>query len=220
MDTLLQDIRYAVRALTKTPGLTLAAVVCLALGIGAVTTVYTATTALVLHPVPATDPGRLVAINESFPGADSDFDRAARGNYLDWRRESRSFDGLAAFSWWDVNVTGTAEPERVTGFLATPQFFTLLGARPMLGRTFTPEDAERGAHFTVVLSHALWQRKFGADRAVVGHTVMLNGETYTIAGVMPPEFIFPPGASCGRRSPSPPPTCSSGGSAISLSSLG
>ena len=188
--------RYALRTLAKNPAWTLAAVACLAIGIGANTTVYTAMRALVIAPVPTPNSERLVMIAETSPREpdDPDFNRLAPANLVDWMRETRTLEHIAGFAWWDVNITGIDEPERVTGFRVTPEFFRTLGERPALGRAFTDDEGRTGNTDRVILSHPLWMRRFGADPAVIGRTVQLNGVTHTIVGVMGDDFIFPPGA--------------------------
>src|SRR5688572_30798793 len=187
--------RYAFRTLAKTPAWTLAAVACLAIGIGANTTVYTAMRALVIAPVPTPNSERLVMLAETPPREpDPDFDRIAAANLVDWKRQSETLESVAAFGWWDVNITGIDEPESVTGFRVSEDFFRVLGEAPAIGRAFTPEETRDGNTDYVILSYPLWQRRFGGDRTVVGTTVMLNGVKHTVVGIMGEDFIFPPGA--------------------------
>ena len=188
--------RYAIRTLAKSPAWTLAAVACLAIGIGANTTVYSAMRAIVIAPVPTPNSDRLVIMAETSPREpdDLDFDRLAPANLVDWTRQTRTLEHVAAFAWWDVNITGIDEPERVTGFRVSPEFFRTLGERPVLGRAFTTEEGREGNTDRVILSHPLWKRRFGGDPAVIGRTVQLNGTPHTVVGVMSEDFIFPPGA--------------------------
>jgi putative ABC transport system permease protein len=188
--------RYALRTLAKSPAWTLAAVACLAIGIGANTTVYTAMRAIVVAPVPTPNSDRLVMMSEVSPRDpdNTDFDRIAPANLLDWQRQTRTLEHIAAFAWWDVNITGIDEPERVTGFRVTPEFFRTLGERPALGRAFTDDEGREANADRVILGHPLWQRRFGGDPAVIGRVVQLNGQPHTIVGVMGEDFIFPPGA--------------------------
>jgi putative ABC transport system permease protein len=189
-------LRYAIRTLAKNPAWTFAAVACLAIGIGANTTVYTAMRAIVIAPVPTPNSDQLVMMAETPPRApdDPDYDRIAPANLVDWMRETRTLEHVAAFSWWDVNLTGIEEPERVVGFEVTPEFFRTLGERPAIGRAFTDDEGHSGSTDRVILSHPLWKRRFGSDPAAIGRTVQLNGVTHTIVGVMSEDFIFPPGA--------------------------
>ncbi len=189
-------LRYALRTLAKNPAWTLAAVACLAIGIGANTTVYTAMRAIAIEPVPTPNSDRLVMMSEVKPRDpdDPDFDQLAPANLVDWMQQTRTLEHIAAFSWWDVNITGINDPERVTGFRVTPEFFRTLDERPVLGRAFTEEEGHTGNTDRVILSHPLWMRRFGGDPGVVGRTVQLNGAPHTIVGVMGEDFIFPPGA--------------------------
>ena len=189
-------LRYAFRTLAKNPVWTLAAVACVAIGIGANTTVYTAMRALVIAPVPTPNSERLVMLAERPPRNpnDPDFDGIAPANLLDWKRQSETLERVAGFGWWDVNITGIDEPESVTGFRVTEDFFRVLGEAPAIGRAFTSEEMREGNTDRVILSHPLWQRRFGGDRGIIGRTVMLNGVKHTIVGVMGEDFIFPPGA--------------------------
>ena len=125
---------------------------------------------------------------------DPDFDRIAPANLLDWKRQTRTLEHIAGFAWWDVNITGIEEPERVTGFRVTPEFFRTLGERPALGRAFTDDEGNEANASRVILSHPLWERRFGGDPAIVGRTIQLNGTPHTVIGVMSEDFIFPPGA--------------------------
>jgi putative ABC transport system permease protein len=188
--------KYALRTLAKNPAWTLAAVACLSIGIASNTTVYTAMRAIVIAPVPTPNSDRLVMMAEVAPRDpdDIDFDRIAPANLVDWMRQTRTLEHIAAFAWWDVNITGIQEPERVTGFQVTPGFFRTLGERPALGRAFTDDEGHEGGTDRVILSHPLWKRRFGGDPSVIGRTVQLNGTTHTIVGVMGEDFIFPPGA--------------------------
>jgi len=188
--------RYALRTLAKNPAWTVAAVACLAIGIGANTTVYTAMRAIAIEPVPTPNSDRLVMISEVLPRDPDNFDfnELAPANLIDWMQQTRTLEHIAAFAWWDVNITGINEPERVTGFRVTPEFFRTLGERPALGRAFTDEEGHEGNTDRVILSHPLWMRRFGGDPGVIGRTVQLNGVKHTIVGVMGEDFIFPPGA--------------------------
>lgn len=190
------DFRYAVRSLLRDLGLCAAAIICLALGIGGTTIVYSVTSALVLHPVPTADPNGLVVVTEVPPSEPrADQLNMAPANYVDLTRRNRSFSELAAFTSIEANLTGIDEPERVAGFRATPSYFHVLGIRPALGRAFTDDDATYTVSPNVViLSDGLWRRRFGADRSVIGRTVQLNSVPRTIIGVMPAGFVFPPGA--------------------------
>jgi len=189
------DLRLAARGLLGARGLTAAAVLCLALGIGGTTIVYSVTSALVLHPVPATDPTGLVMVGEVPPARPSPDDaEMAPANYVDLATRNRSFTELGAFTNLGANLTGIDEPERVDGFRVTPSYFHLLGVRPAMGRGFTDDDARYTlSPNVVIISDGLWHRRFGADTGVVGRKVSINDVPRTIIGVMPAGFVFPPG---------------------------
>ena len=188
MRTLWQDLRYGVRALWKSPGFALVSVLVLALGIGANTAIFSVVNAVVLRPLPYADPDRLVAVWETMPGNDA---RAvAPGNFVDWKAQNQSFAQLAAYSNAYLNLTDEGEPERLSVAAVTTDFFSTLGVAPAAGRTFSPEDEAR-EEAVVVLSHGLWQRRFGADARIVGRKLVLDGKPYAIAGVMPRGFAFP-----------------------------
>jgi len=188
--------RYAFRTLARTPAWTFAAVACLAIGIGANTTVYTEMRAIVIAPVPTPNSEGLVMLAETPPRnpTDPDFDRLAPANLVDWKSQTETLESVAGFAWWDVNITGIDEPESVVGFRVTEDFFRVLGEAPAIGRGFTAEEMREGNTDRVILSYPLWQRRFGGDRTVVGTTVMLNGVKHTVVGIMGEDFIFPPGA--------------------------
>ncbi len=189
------DLRLAARGMLRARGLAAAAVLCLALGIGGTTIVYSVTSALVLHPVPATNPTGLVMVGEvppARPGPD-DADMAP-ANYVDLATRNRSFSELAAFTNLDANLTGIDEPERVAGFRVTPSYFHLLGVRPTMGRSFNDEDARyTESPNVIIISDGLWHRRFGADTGILGRVVRINDVPRTIVGVMPAGFVFPPG---------------------------
>ena len=188
MDRLLQDVRHAVRVLRKTPVFTAVVIFTLALGIGANTAMFSVVNAVLLQDLPFADPSRVVDINEYNEGQPT---AIAPANFVDWRRLARSFQSMAVYRPRTFNVsTGSGEPERLVGAQTSSTFFDVLGVTPILGRQFTRDDAEPG-RTTVVLSYGFWQRRFGAAADVVSRTLRLNGESYTIAGVMPPGFNFP-----------------------------
>jgi putative ABC transport system permease protein len=195
MDRLLQNLRYAVRTLRKAPGFTALVVLTLALGIGANTAIFSVVNALLLRPLPYQEPDRLVRLYETFPLASGEGQGSVSvPNFLDWREQTRTFDGLAAYSDGDVNLQGVDRPERLSSVTATANLFSLLGARPRLGRTFVPTDDEPGAPPVVVLSEGLWEQRFGGDPGVLGETILLDGQAHTVVGVMPERFRFPAGA--------------------------
>jgi putative ABC transport system permease protein len=181
-----QDLRYGARALLRTPGFTLLAIVTLALGIGANTAIFSVVNAVLLNPLAYRDPGRLVTLLHS--GAAP----AAPANYIDWRDQSRSFDAMAAAQYWSPNLTGVDSPEHLTGLQVTQNMFPLLGIAPLLGRTFLPGEDQSGAEHEIILSYRLWQRRFNGDPQVLGKPILLDGQSFTIVGVMPASFQFAP----------------------------
>jgi putative ABC transport system permease protein len=185
-----QDARYAVRMLRRVPGFTAIAVLTLALGIGANSAIFTVVHAVLIRPLPYPEPDRLVGILQQHTSFGPDF--ATWPDYTDWRDRSASLESLGG-AWSRVyNLTGVEEPERLAGAAATPTLFTTLGVAPQLGGTFNPDG--KGDPRTVVLSHRLWQRRFGQATDVIGRTVSLNGVSHTVVGVMPPGFAWPEAA--------------------------
>ncbi len=202
MGTLWQDLRYAVRSLRRTPGFAAVAILTLALGIGASTAMFTLVDSVLLRPLGFEDPERLVMIWER-PPSEPEFDNpTSPANFYAWREQATGFEQLSAFSDHPVNLTGDGEPEEVLARLATPNHFELLGARAELGRTYVEEDMDEGV---VVLSHRLWQRRYGGDPDAVGRTLTLNGVTLTIVGVLPADFQPVDAGSPGLWTPSEPP---------------
>ncbi|MGH7571198.1 MAG: ABC transporter permease [Gemmatimonadota bacterium] len=193
METLLHDLRYSIRQLRRSPGFTAVAVLTLALGIGATTTIFSAVNALLLESLPYPDRDRLVQFGQLRENGE-EWSQLSAASYLALRDQSPEFESLAAFHWWGVNLGGKEGAERVTGFQASPDFFTTLGARPLLGRTFAPGEGEPGRDGVVVLSQELWRNRFAVDPAVLGETITLNGDPHTVIGVMPSRQAFPPHA--------------------------
>jgi putative ABC transport system permease protein len=191
MQTLWQDLFFGARMLWKKPGVTLVAVLALALGIGANTAIFSVVQALLLKPFPFPELERIVAVWDE--SQRNPHNEVAIGNYLDWQAQSQSFEHLALYRWWGVNLTGSENPERVQGFLVTANLLDALGMQPMMGRNFKAEENEPGRDTTVILSHGLWQRRFAGDPNIVGKTIQLNSNARTVIGVMPAEFQFPRG---------------------------
>jgi len=185
MDTLLQDLRYALRTLAKTPGFACIVVLTLALGIGANTAIFSVVKGVLLTPLPYQDPSRLVVVWES--KGTSTHNVVNPANYMDWRDRATSFNGLALLSWAGLTFTGD-QAERVPGRAVTPDFFGVLGATPLLGRPFNAEESRPHGPRVIVLSEALWRRRFGADPAIVGRAVPVAGGTVRVVGVMPASF--------------------------------
>jgi predicted permease len=184
------DLRYAVRGLRTSPGFTAVALLTLAMGIGASTTIFSVANAVLLRPFPYHQPERIVRLYETNPTSETF--SISEPNYLDWRQRVRGMSQLAAFSGRNVSLIGDGDPEQLVELMATPSLFPLLGVRPLLGRVFRDEDAKPGAPASVVvLSYPLWQTRFGGDPNVVGRTVNLSGTSYEVIGVMAPELVFP-----------------------------
>jgi predicted permease len=186
LETVGQDVRYGLRTLARTPAFTVAAVLALALGIGATTAIFSVVDAVLLRPLPYANPDRLAVVLTRGTGP------VAPGNFLDWRRDASSFERMGAAEAWGTNLGGDGRPEHVDGVRVTSDVFPLLGVRPQLGRTFTAEDDRPGQSQVVVLGHRLWQRRFGGDASVVGRSITLDGVPHVVVGVMPRGFEFPP----------------------------
>ncbi|MBO0857337.1 MAG: ABC transporter permease [Chloracidobacterium sp.] len=184
MRTLWQDLRYGARMLMKRPGFTAIAMITLALGIGANTSIFTVVNAVLIRPLPYQEPERLVSFNAN----ESVFDMA------DIKAWSQSFAEIGGQGQQPLDYAGGGEPLQWTCGLVTGGFFGALGAQPLLGRMINEEDDRRGGPFVVVLSHAIWRRQFGGDPGVVGKAIMLSGNSYAVIGVMPPDFKAPAGA--------------------------
>ena len=191
MDAFLNDIRYAVRNLIKRPAFTLIAAVTLALGIGANTAIFSSVYALLLKPLPFPELDRVVAVWDSNPGKGVVRNEVAMANYLDWRAQTQSFEQLALYSWWSANLTGVDPPERIQGFVVTANFFDALGVKPVIGRNFTEEENQPGKDTVAILTHKLWQRRFGGDPNIIGKTITLSGDVCTVIGVLPQNFAYP-----------------------------
>ena len=191
MARILQDIRYGLRSLLKRPGATLVALVTLALGIGVNTAIFSAVDSVLLRPLPHKDPERLVSIWEQGLRQGINQNEVAPANFFDLRNQSQAFEGIGAHGPQDINLTGDGEPERLNGELVTANVFSILGVDPLLGRTFLPEEDITGQHRVVVLSERLWQRRFNGDTSIVNRNLTLNGQSFTVVGVMPRGFFYP-----------------------------
>ena len=190
METLLKDIRYGVRGLWKRPGFTVVAVLTLALGIGANTAIFSVVNAVLLRPLQFRDPDRLVIIWEDAGFLGFPRNTPAPANYVDWKNQSQSFEDVAATVEQTFNLTGDGNPERVAAYAVTANFFPLFGVPPAVGRGFTRDDDRPGAHKVAVLSHELWQTRYGSDSQIINRDIQLDGEKYTVVGVMPAGFQF------------------------------
>ena len=187
----MKDIRYSIRVLLRNRAFTVTALLTLALGIGFNTAIFSVVDSVLLRPLPLKDPDRVVSIWEHSLRAGVDRNEMAPANFVDLRNQNQVFEGVGAFGEMSLNLTGVGEPERLDGRLVTANVFALLGVDPALGRTFAPEEDQVGQHRVVVLSDALWRRRFNSDRSIVGSSITLNAELYTVVGVMPSNFFFP-----------------------------
>ncbi|HSE19428.1 MAG TPA: ABC transporter permease [Pyrinomonadaceae bacterium] len=186
----LQDLRYARRILRKYPAFSLAIVVTVALGVAANATIFGVINAVLLEPLPYKDPNRLVRLSETNLKQSQAESPVSVPNFQDWQQQQSAFEQLAASELETFNLTGRGEPQRVAAARITANLVPMLGVNPALGRSFLPDDEKPGHNRVVLLSDALWQRQFGGDRAIVNQTIQLNGESYTVVGVMPPGFQF------------------------------
>ena len=187
---MLNDLRYAFRMLLKSPGFTVVAVLTLALGIGANTAIFTLVDAVLLRPLPFRDPERLVMIWESAPEIGFPRNEVAPANFADWKAQNQAFEDMAALRGRSVNLTGDGDPEKIEAIAVTANSFSLLGVKPTLGRVFLPEEDRPEATKVTLIGYGLWQRRFGGDPGLVGKDVLLDGEKFTVVGIMPPYFQF------------------------------
>jgi putative ABC transport system permease protein len=193
IDRLQQDLRFSARMLRKSPGFATVAILSLALGIGANTAIFSVVYGTLLDPLPYPDSGRLVFLNETFQRAGGQGTGSVSvPNLEDWRADNTVFEAIGG--WWrsSFNLTGDGEPVVTSGIRIEPQVFEALQVQPLLGRYFTSSDSVEGSDRVVVLSHGLWERRFGSDSGILGETIGLNSQRFTVIGVMPPEFEFPP----------------------------
>jgi putative ABC transport system permease protein len=189
VETCWQDLVYAARTLRKSPSFTFVAVLTLALGIGATTAIFSVVYGVLLQPLPFNDATRLILLNETTPrvGVVS----VSYPNFQDWRAQTSRFSQIAAVSSVGFNLAGVNQPEAIRGEAVSPNFLSVLGVKPALGRDFDPSEEKAGAAPVLLLSYALWQSHFGAEPSVLGRTIMLDGKGYTIVGVLPADFRWP-----------------------------
>jgi predicted permease len=188
---LFSEIRYAFRSLWKSPRFSAIAVLVLALGIGANSAIFSVVYHVLLKPLPYPNPDRLMFIQETSLRRGG-MGPVAPATFADWRDQQHSFQSIAAAEVWGATLTGTTRPEEVSGLRVSPSLLNVLQAAPMLGRGFAPDDEQTEGGRVVLLSHSLWQRRFGGDPAVIGQSITLSGAGYRVIGVMPPGFRFPP----------------------------
>src|SRR5436305_5327330 len=188
---MLSEIKVALRGLAKSPAFTAIAIATLALAIGANSAVFSLINALLVRPLPYQQPSRIALIWEQFATQGLDRIPCSPPEYLDLEKECQSGTGLAAFNYQTFNVGGGDVPERISGAVVTPSLFPLLGVEPIKGRVFAREEQGEGHDDVIVISERLWKRRFNSDPMLIGKTLLLNGRSYTVIGVMPARFEFP-----------------------------
>ncbi len=190
MNTLIQDLRQGLRLLRRNPGFTAVALLSLALGIGANTAIFSLVNAILLRPLPFPEPEKLALVWEDASFVGFPHNTPAPANYWDWKTQNSTFVDMAATTDRSFNLTGSGEPERVQAESVTANFFPLLGVPPLLGRVFSPQEDTPGGSRVAILSYGLWQRRFGGDKGIAGSEILLNGQKYSVIGVMPARFQF------------------------------
>jgi len=191
VEQLLQDLRYGVRLLGRSPAFSIVAVLTLALGIGANTAIFTVVNAVLLRPLPYPQPDRLVRIWETKPSADVHANVVNPLTFLNWQERTRSFEHMAAITSWSSDISGEGNPLAVDGMRVSPDFFAVLGVPPFMGRTFIADDGIEGRDNTAILSYAFWQTHYAGDPHILGRKIMLNGSPVSVVGVLPRDFRFP-----------------------------
>src|SRR2546423_5019059 len=191
MGALLQDIRYGVRMLWKSPGFTVVAIFALAFGIGANTAIFSVVNAVMLRPLPFKNPETLIKVRGEMKRQGVEQEPLSYPDFIDLKAQAQSLEHVAAYSQTAAALTGGSEPERLRGANVSAELFPLLGVEPVVGRTFSTEEDQPGSAPVVLLSQALWQRRFGSDPHLVGQEIMLGGRSTTVLGIMPPDFNFP-----------------------------
>ena len=186
MNELSQDIRYGFRMLRARPGFTAVAVIALALGIGANTAIFSLINSVLLRPLPYPDAHKLVMLEENELNGKSS--NTSYATTKDWARAQQSFDNISAVRDWGITLTGEGEPEMLHGVRVSSNYFSVLGVKPALGREFLPEEDRPATRRVVVLSHGLWQRRFGSESEIIGKPIALGGQSFTVVGVMPRGF--------------------------------
>jgi len=189
--TFFQDIRYTIRMLRENPGFAIAAVMTLALGIGGNTAIFSVINAVLLRPLPFQNPDRLITLWESSPQHEMDRAAVSPPNFVDWSTQSQTLEHIAAYRYWGFVLTGGGEPERVTGARVSASLFPLLGVKPILGRTFLPEEDRFGSSPVVLVREGLWRRRFGADPEFIDKSLTLNGGSYRVVGILPSDLKLP-----------------------------
>src|SRR5881394_2587674 len=188
MQGLIQDLRYGIRMLVKSPAVTAVAIIALTLGIGANTAIFSVVHAVLLRSLPYAEGDRLAILWENRKSGKPNPQNVINlGNFYDWKEQNSVFTDMAAFFDLNVNLTGDGEPEEVPAQIATPSLFSLLGVNAIKGRTFLPDDGKTGQPQVAVISYDLWQRRFGGDANIIGRKITLNNQTNEIIGVLPAD---------------------------------
>ena len=190
MERLMKDMRFAIRILVRKPGFTVVAVVIMALGIGANTAIFTLVRAVLLNPLPFHEPARLMMVWEDASFIGFPRNTPSPANYADWKAQNEVFEDMAALDNRSFNLTGDGEPEKVSAYGVSAEFFPLLGVKPALGRVFLPEEDNPAASKVAVISYKLWQNRYGGEPNIVGRDILLTGTKHTVVGVMPARFQF------------------------------
>ncbi|MFZ0592024.1 MAG: ABC transporter permease, partial [Bryobacteraceae bacterium] len=190
IENLLRDLVYAIRQMRRNPAFAATAVLSLALGIGLTTSIFSLLNAVALRPLPYSDPDRLVWTTQVLKANSTD-EITITPDFLDWRRQNHTFIDLAGYNYWTRNLTGLAEPLQVDAAKASASLLTLLGVQPFLGRNFLKHEDYKGRDQVAILSYEMWQRQFGGDRRIIGRPIALDGEHFTVVGVLPRTFVFP-----------------------------
>src|ERR1700694_595226 len=188
MNSLGQDIRFSLRLMRKRPGMTFLVIAALVVGIGINSAVFTVVNSVVIRPLPLPDPGLLTTImtrSQQFPNMPFSYPE-----FLDWKKQNHSFQSMATLRFMSANLTGNGTPEHLKGIRTSASFFKVLGLSPAMGRDFSEDDDRPGANRTIIISHGLWLRRFGADPAILGKLLVLNDQPYEVIGVAPANQFY------------------------------
>jgi hypothetical protein len=191
METLWQDLRYSIRMLFKSRVVTVVAIAAIALGVGANTAIFSVVNAVLLRPLPFDKPEQLVRLFVTNVKKGVNSNPTSYLNFLDWQDQNHSFELMAAYSEGSAAMTEGEAPEQIQGVTISASIFPMLGAKPILGRSFTAEEEQPGKTHVAVISEGLWRRRFGSDAGIIGRNIMLGGDSTTIVGVMPSTFKYP-----------------------------
>src|SRR5438132_1978883 len=193
METFVRDVRASVRTLMKKPGFTLVVVLMLAFGIAANTAIFSVVNGVLLRALPYRQDDRIVTVWQSAPKRGVEREETSPADFFDWSEQSQSFEELGMAEPWGHLLIGDADPEAIRSWVISPGFFEALGAQPILGRTFLPEEYQPGASPVVIVSYNWWQTHFGGDRSLIGRKLTFNDQPTTVVGIMPADFEYPPG---------------------------